>query len=89
MLTERDQPKISRQKIVYDENEHLRELIKEIVIYHKEDGYDNFEKISQFLREKNTKLDNFQYIHPKKDSKNVIELTQQEKKTIFTHIKKS
>ena len=46
-------------------------------------------KYLNFSAKKNTKLDNFQYIHPKKDSKNVIELTQQEKKTIFTHIKKS
>ena len=69
MLTENEQIRKSNQKIIYDENEHLRELIKEIVIYHKEDGYDKFEKISQFLREKNTKLDNFEYIHQKKNQK--------------------
>ena len=88
MLTENEQIRKSNQKIIYDENEHLRELIKEIVIYHKEDGYDKFEKISQFLREKNTKLDNFEYIHQKKEPKNVIELTQQEKASIYSQINK-
>ena len=89
MLTENGQTRITNQKIIYDENEHLRELIKEIVIYHQEDGYDNFEKISQFLREKNTKLDNFEYIHPKKVQKNVIDMTEQEKKSIYSQIKNS
>ena len=87
MLTEKEQPKISHQKIIYDENEHLRELIKEIVISHKEDGYDNFERISQFLREKNTKLDNFQYIHPKRIQKSTLDLTQQEKNYVYGQIK--
>ena len=87
MLTENVQTRISNQKIIYDENEHLRELIKEIVIYHQEDGYDNFEKISQFLREKNTKLDNFEYLHPKKIQKNVIDITEHERKTIYSQIK--
>ena len=32
MLTENEQIRKSNQKIIYDENEHLRELIKEIVI---------------------------------------------------------
>ena len=67
MLTEEPRKrKENSEKIIYDENEHLRELIKEIVTMHQEDGYDNFEKISQFLREKNTKLDTFQFYNPKK-----------------------
>ena len=62
MLTEEPRKrKENSEKIIYDENEHLRELIKEIVTMHQEDGYDNFEKISQFLRKKNTKLDTFQF----------------------------
>ena len=40
----------------YTYNQHMRELIKEISTLHKIDGYDKFEQISMFLREKNTKL---------------------------------
>ena len=76
------------KKILYDVNEHMRELIKEIVTSHQEDGYDKFEKISMFLREKNTKLDNFQYVHPEKIIKNVINVTPLEKKTILKEINK-
>ena len=81
--------KLEKEKILYDINEHMRELIKEIVTSHKEDGYDNFEKISKFLREKNTKLDNFQYIHPEKIIKTTINITPLEKKSILGEIKKS
>ena len=92
MLTEdekngENRPK-SEQKILYDVNEHMRELIKEIVTSHQKDGYDKFEKISMFLREKNTKLDNFQYIHPEKIIKTVINITPLEKKTIIKAINK-
>jgi len=93
MLTEEekngDKKKKCEQKILYDVNEHMRELIKEIVTSHQEDGYDKFEKISMFLREKNTKLDNFQYIHPEKKIKNVINITPIEKKVILKEINKS
>ena len=44
----------------------LKELVKELVTLHKEDGYENFEEISMFVREKNTKLDTFQYKLPSK-----------------------
>ena len=93
MLTEEQKngelKKKSEQKILYDEQEHMRELIKEIVTSHQEDGYDKFEKISMFLREKNTKLDNFQYIHPEKKIKSVINITPIEKKVILKEINKS
>ena len=56
-------------KILYDNNQHMKELLKEIVTLHKEDGYDQFEKISKFVREKYIKLDNFQYIFPPKITK--------------------
>ena len=84
MLTEEQKngeiKKKGEEKILYDENEHMRELIKEIVTSHQQDGYDKFEKISMFLREKNTKLDNFQYTHPEKIIKNIINITPLEKK---------
>jgi radial spoke head protein 4A len=93
MLTEEQKngeiKKKGEEKILYNENEHMRELIKEIVTSHQQDGYDKFEKISMFLREKNTKLDNFQYTHPEKIIKNIINITPLEKKIILEEIKKS
>ena len=60
---------VKEQKRLYDNKEHLRELIKELVTLHKDDGYENFEEISLFIREKNKKLDTFQYKLPYKDVK--------------------
>ena len=57
---------VKEKKIIYDNKEHLKELVKELVTLHKEDGYENFEEISMFVREKNTKLDTFQYKLPPK-----------------------
>ena len=44
------------KKLIYDDTNHLNELIKEIVSLHKEDGYDNFEEISMYIKKKMTKL---------------------------------
>ena len=44
------------KKLIYDDENHLKELLKEIVTLHKDDGYNNFEKISMFIKEKMTKL---------------------------------
>ena len=55
---------VKEKKIIYDNKEHLKELVKELVTLHKTDGYENFEEISMFIREKNTKLDTFQYSLP-------------------------
>ena len=57
---------VKEKKRIYDNKEHLRELVKELVTLHKLDGYENFEEISMFVREKNTKLDTFQYKLPSK-----------------------
>ena len=38
------------KKLIYDDINHLNELIKEIVSLHKEDGYDNFEEISMNIK---------------------------------------
>ena len=65
----------------YSETLHIRELIKEICTLHKNDGYDKFEDISMFVREKNTRL-NFQF---KKQSDNVkrnFQLTPLEEKVL-------
>lgn len=69
-------------KKIYDNKQHMRELIKEIVTCHTKDGYENFEKISQFVREKNTKLDFFQFKQPEKDIKRVTILTPDEEKIL-------
>ena len=63
---------VKEKRIVYDNKEHLKELVKELVTLHKEDGYENFEEISMFVREKNTKLDTFQYRIPQKQIKKII-----------------
>ena len=71
---------VKEKKILYDNKEHLKELVKELVTLHKEDGYENFEEISQFVREKNTKLDSFQYRIPQKHIKKTFEHTPLEEK---------
>ena len=55
------------KKLIYDDVNHLNELIKEIVTLHKNDGYDNFEEISMYIKKKMTKLtleyEPFPYVH--------------------------
>ena len=81
---------VKEKRILYDNKEHLKELVKELVTLHKEDGYDNFEEISMFVREKNTKLDSFQYRIPNKKIKKTFEHTPLEDKflTEFSQKKK-
>ena len=73
---------VKEKKIIYDNKEHLKELVKEIVTLHKEDGYENFEEISMFVREKNTKLDTFQYKLPCKVVKKCFQHTPLEEKIL-------
>ena len=73
---------VKENKIIYDNKEHLKELVKELVTLHKEDGYVNFEEISMFVREKNTKLDTFQYKLPKKVVKKCFQHTPLEEKIL-------
>ena len=73
---------VKENKIIYDNKEHLKELVKELVTLHKEDGYENFEEISMFVREKNTKLDTFQYKLPKKVVKKCFQHTPLEEKIL-------
>ena len=74
------------KKLIYDDNNHLNELIKEIVSLHKEDGYDKFEEISNYIKKKMTKLtleyEPYPYI-PKK----LIILTQKEEKILQEKLK--
>ena len=69
----------------YDLNNHIRELIKEIVVSHKTEGYDQFEKISMLTREMNTKL-NFQYKTTPQTVKPITNLTDKERQVLNTHL---
>ena len=73
---------VKEKKIIYDNKEHLKELVKELVTLHKDDGYENFEEISMFVKEKNTKLDTFQYKLPSKDVKKCFQHTPLEEKIL-------
>ena len=48
-------------RLEYTDMNHLYELLKEIVSVRKEEGYDNFEEISMFIRTKMSKL-SLQYL---------------------------
>ena len=71
----------------YDIKQHTKEVIKEIITLHKNDGYENFEKISLFIRDKNTKLDNFQFKKPIKEIKRTFQLTPLEEKVLTNFAK--
>ena len=73
---------VKEKRIIYDNKEHLKELVKELVTLHKDDGYENFEEISMFVREKNTKLDTFQYKLPSKAEKKCFQHTPLEEKIL-------
>ena len=47
---------IKDTRLIYDDVNHLNELMKEIVSKNKEDGYDKFEEKSMYIRKKMTKL---------------------------------
>ena len=72
---------------VYDYSQHLKELLKEITSEHLSDGFDLFEKTSIFLRQKNSKLDNFQFIQPIKEIKRSFQLTPLEDKVLTSFSK--
>ena len=40
------------KKLCYDYENHLNELIKEIISLHKNDGYENFEEISMYIKKR-------------------------------------
>jgi len=69
------------RRLEYSDVHHLNELLKEILAYYKEDGYDKFEEISMYIKKKMTKL-SFQYYLPKYQPKKSIELTPVEEKVL-------
>ena len=42
---EEEKKQLVSKKIIYDDINHLNELLKEIIYLHKKDGYENFEEI--------------------------------------------
>ena len=78
MATDVHKEKIPKE---YSETLHFRELIKEICTLHKNDGYDKFEDISMFVREKNTRL-NFQFKKQIDNVKRNFQLTPLEEKVL-------
>ena len=81
-----EQKQIVNKKIIYDDMNHLNELIKEIISLHKKDGYDNFEEISMYIKKKMTKLtleyEPYPYVH-----KPIIINTPQESKVLKENTK--
>jgi len=61
----------------YNYDNHLNELLKEILSYNKNDGLDKFEELSLYIKKKMTKL-SFQYYIPKVVFKNNIDCTEYE-----------
>lgn len=68
-------------RLEYNVNHHMNELMKEILAYYQEDGYDRFEEISMYIKKRLTKL-SFQYKLPKYEPKKLIEITDYEEKIL-------
>jgi hypothetical protein len=67
------------QRIEYNHVHHFNEVIKEILDYNKTGGYDEFEKISMYIKHKMTKL-SFQYYIPPYVPQRCIDITSHEEK---------
>ena len=81
-----EKQKKEEKRLEYNNVHHLNEMIKEILAYHKEDGMENFEEISMYIKRKMTKL-SFQYFIPQFEPKKSIELTPLEEK-VFKELNK-
>ena len=69
------------RRLEYNDVHHLNEVLKEILAYSKQDGYDKFEEISMYIKKKMTKL-SFQYYLPQYQPQKCIELTSVEEKVL-------
>ena len=67
---EEEKKQLVSKKIICDDINHLNELLKEIISFHKKDGYKNFEEISMYIKKKMTKLtleyEPYPYVHKSK-----------------------
>jgi len=71
----------------YNYDNHINELLKEILSYNRQDGLDKFEELSMYIKKKMTKL-SFQYFVPHQKFESKIELTNFEQKLIVNTIYK-
>lgn len=74
--------------MVYNSRVHCKELFKEVLKFHKNDGFDNFEHISFFIKKKFSSK-KFQYAKKVVPQRNIIECTKYEKAQLFESTKKS
>jgi len=65
----------------YNFDNHINELLKEILSYNRPDGLEKFEELSMYIKKKMTKL-SFQYYIPTVVFDSKIELTNYEQKLI-------
>lgn len=68
----------------YSLQDHLNEVLKEILVNEREKGFDEFEKVSIYVKQKMTKL-SFQYATPKREVTSKIDLTNYEQEALVAH----
>ena len=82
---EEEKKQIVSKKLIYDDINHLNELLKEIISLHKKDGYENFEEISMYIKKKMTKLtleyEPYPYVH-----KSILITTPMESKVLNQYL---
>lgn len=76
-----DKAKKEDIRLEYNFHHHLNELMKEILAYYKEDGYERFEEVSFYIKKRMSKF-SFQYRLPKIVPKKIIEITDYEEKIL-------
>lgn len=69
------------KRLEYNIHHHMNEVMKEILAYYKEDGYEKFEEVSYYIKKRMMKF-SFQFKHPKTAPKKIIEITDYEEKIL-------
>ena len=78
-----DKAKKEDTRLEYNFHHHMNELMKEILAYYKEDGYERFEEVSFYIKKRMSKFP-FQYRLPKIVPKKIIEITDYEEKILVS-----
>ena len=73
----KNENKLVSSRLMYNDINHMNELVKEILAYHEKEGLDLFEQISMYIKRKMTKV-SFQYIKQQKTLKKCVDLTEYE-----------
>jgi hypothetical protein len=76
-----DKAKKEDTRLEYSFHHHMNELMKEILAYYKEDGYERFEEVSFYIKKRMSKF-SFQYKLPKIVPKKIVEITDYEEKIL-------